>query len=71
MKELLKLSAVIMPFYLIQLVIVGWMEELMVAFDFPKGRIGEGAYYVLSLGITLVTIVLARLFGKKINGLLK
>ena len=67
----LKLSAVIMPFYLIQWVIIGWMEELMVAFDFPLGGISAGAYYALSLGITLVTILLAMVFGEKINRLLK
>ena len=39
---LLQLSAVIMAFYLIQWVIIGWTEELMVAFDFPKGSIGIG-----------------------------
>lgn len=70
-KALLKLSAVIMPFYLIQWVIIGWMEELMVAFGFPKGGIGAGAYYILSLGITLVTIFLAMIFGEKINRLVK
>ena len=70
-KGLLKLSAVIMPFYLIQWVIICWMEELMVAFDFPQGGIGVGAYYALSLGITLVTILLAMVFGEKINRLLK
>lgn len=71
MKALLNLSVVIMPFYLIQWVIIGWMEELMVAFDFPLGKIGAGAFYVISLGITMVTILLARIFGKKINGILK
>ena len=70
-KALLKLSAVIMPFYLIQWVIICWMEELMVAFDFPQGGISAGAYYALSLGITLVTILLAMVFGEKINRLLK
>ena len=70
-KALRKLSSVIMPFYLIQWVIICWMEELMVAFDFPQGGIGVGTYYVLSLGITLVTLILAKLFGEKINRFLK
>ena len=70
-KALEILSAVIMPFYLIQWVIIGWMEELMVAFDFPQGAIGPGAFYAISLGITLVTIILAKAFGEKINRILK
>ena len=71
MKALLKLSVVIMPFYLIQWVIIGWMEGMMVAFDFPLGKIGIGAFYALSVGITLVTIILAKVFGEKINKILK
>lgn len=70
-RMLLQLSAVIMPFYLIQWVIIGWTEELMVAFDFPKGSIGIGEFYIASLGITLVTALLAKIFGEKINRLLK
>ena len=70
-KALEILSAVIMPFYLIQWVIICWMEELMVAFDFPQGAIGPGAFYAISLGITLVTIILAKAFGEKINRILK
>ena len=70
-KALLRLSNVIMPFYLFQWILVGWMEESMVAFNFPNGSIGTGAFYAISIGITLVTILLAKVFGEKFNKLLK
>ena len=70
-KALIHLSNVIMPFYLFQWILVGWMEESMVAFNLPKESIGIGAFYAISIGITLATILLAKVFGEKINKLLK
>ena len=70
-KALVRLSAVIMPFYLIQWIIIGWMEQFMDGYGFPKASIGVAGFYALSLGITLVTALLARVFGEKINRILK
>ncbi len=70
-KVLTRLSAVIMPFYTIQWVIIGWMEYLMVAFSLPEGSIGIGGYYVITVAVFAASIVLAHLFGDKLNKLLK
>ena len=38
---------------------------------YRKESIGIGAFYAISIGITLATILLAKVFGEKINKLLK
>ncbi len=67
---LCSLSSVIMSFYVIQWVIIGWLEY-MLTFALPEHSVSEGLFYAIFAGVMILTLVLTKLFGKKLQKILQ
>lgn len=68
-KWLLSLSSVIMSFYVIQWIVVGWLEYMLV-FVFPENSVSAGLFYAIFAGVMILTLVLTKLFGEKLQKVL-
>lgn len=64
---LIKISAAIMPFYIIHWIIIGWALETMTAFKVPDGVISFPGYLAVSLGITVFTAFVSIKWGATIT----
>lgn len=66
---LLSISSVIMAFYVIQWVIVAWLEYILVYAQLTE-KISVELFYVIFAGVMIFTLVLTKLFGKKLQAFL-
>ena len=70
MAFMLRISAYIIPFYLLQWVIVSWLVYLMTIFRMPKECFGLGMYFFTVAVITAICIIVSYRYGMRIMKLL-
>lgn len=66
MKFMLKISMFIIPFYLLQWIIIAWIFYATAIFRLPEGCFGIPAYIITVLATTLICIYVATEHGMKI-----
>ena len=70
MAFMLRISAFIIPFYLLQCVLISWLVYLMTIFRMPEGCFGIGAYLITVAAVTAICIFVSYRYGMKIMKLL-
>lgn len=70
MKFMLKISTFIIPFYLLQWVMVSWLSYGLTIFKAPKGCIGFTQYFIAVIIITITCMYVATKYGMKIMKIL-
>ena len=66
MKFMLKISIFIIPFYLLQWVIIAWIFYLLSIFQLPPGCFGTGWYLFSVVAVTAFCIFVSTRYGMKI-----
>ena len=66
MEFMLRISAFIIPFYLLQWIIIAWIFYLTNIFHAPEGSFGVGLYLLTVIAVTAVCIVITTRYGMKI-----
>jgi len=66
MEFMLRISAFIIPFYLLQWIIIAWIFYLTNIFHAPEGSFGVGLYLITVIAVTAVCIVITTRYGMKI-----
>ena len=70
MAFMLRISAFIIPFYLLQWILIAWIFYIMAMVRAPAGSFGTGWYLLSVAGVTFICIVVATKRGMKIMKIL-
>lgn len=66
MKFMLRISAFIIPFYLLQWVIIAWIFYILPILHMPQGCFGVGWYLLSVISVTAICIFVSTRYGMKI-----
>ena len=66
MKYMLTISAFIIPFYLLQWIIIAWIFYLLPILHMPSGCFGVGWYLFSVIAVTAICILISNRYGMKI-----
>lgn len=66
MAFMIRISAFIIPFYLLQWVIIAWIFYLLAIFRAPEGCFGVGLYLISVVVVTAFCIIVSTRYGMKI-----